>query len=83
MTAKGKPRLSPATAAWAQRIKQTFLLGDHHELLLEGAATAWDRAQAARAVLAVDGPIYHNRFREPRPHPALKIEAQSLRRSGR
>src|SRR5690606_9704164 len=66
--------LRPETARWYEKIAGEYILESHHLRLLELAATAWDRATAARAALAKNGCVYENRFGEPRPRAEVKIE---------
>jgi hypothetical protein len=57
-----------------QAIAREYALEEHHLRLLIAAAEARDRAQEARALLDVEGLVYHDRFGAPRAHPAAAIE---------
>ncbi|HUF69824.1 MAG TPA: P27 family phage terminase small subunit [Longimicrobiales bacterium] len=46
----------------------------HHLRLLDGAAKAWDRAEAAHAEVEAAGMTFVDRFGQPRAHPAVDIE---------
>jgi hypothetical protein len=69
--------LKPATRRWAESILQDYVLESHHVRLLILAAEAWDRGQDARAALATHGPIFVDRFGQPRARPELAVERDS------
>jgi phage terminase small subunit len=46
--------------------------------LLTLAATAWDRAAAAREVLQAEGLSYRTRLGEPRAHPMVAVERDAV-----
>lgn len=75
---KAPRHLKAATRKWAEQITVDYDLEEHHERLLEGAATAWDRAQEARLTLSKSGATYTNKDGEPRAHPSVKIERDSM-----
>lgn len=70
--------LSAAMRRWWRQIVRGYVLEAHHVRLLEGAATAWDRAQAARLMVEAEGSVYRDRFGQPKEHPAAHVERQSL-----
>jgi phage terminase small subunit len=67
------PHLSPSAADWWRTTVETYVLQEHHLRLLQLACEAWDRAQAARALLEEEGLTVHGQ-KGPRPHPAVAIE---------
>ena len=67
-------RLRPSTQAWVDHVRREYALEGHHENLLLLAATALDRAAAAREVLDRDGVTYVDRFRQPKPRPEVGVE---------
>jgi phage terminase small subunit len=69
--------LSPASAAWWSGVLADYDLEAHHVHLLTLAAEAWDRAEQARSLLAVEGITYVNRFGDPVKHPAVSVEENS------
>lgn len=74
-----KPR-PPATLekhgkAFWNRIAAEYELLPQDSPRLEGACIALDRAHAARELLAKEGPIVLDRFKQQKPHPAAQIEA--------
>ena len=80
MTKKRKAtpaHLKPATAAWWAAVLDDYLLEPHHERLLTLAATAWDRAAQARAILDELGLTYLDRFDAPHARPEIAIERDS------
>jgi phage terminase small subunit len=76
MTEKIKPprHLSAAMRAWFRCVSTDFQLEPHHVRLLALAATAWDRAEAARAAIEAEGLTYTDRFGAPRARPEVAIE---------
>ena len=54
-----------------------FDLDEHHVRLLTLAAEAWERAQGAREAIAAHGPVYEDRFGQPRARPEVAIERDS------
>jgi phage terminase small subunit len=81
MTRTSVPRapayLSPQTRKWWSRVLRDFDLDEHHVRLLTLAAEAWDRAQEAREAVALHGPVYEDRFGQPRARPEVAIERDS------
>src|SRR5262245_15539765 len=69
--------LSPETRKWFAGIVQDFVLESHHVRLLTLAAEAWDRCQAARAIIDRDGMTYTDRFNAPRARPEIAVERDS------
>lgn len=63
---------------WVVDVESMFILEAHHRRLLEAAATAWDRATAARKMIAAEGAVYRDRFGQPKLHPAAHVERLSL-----
>ena len=77
MTASGpKPpaHLAAATKRWWRSVVAEYQLEEHHIRLLTLACEAWDRAQAARALVAAEGLVVLDRFGQPKAHPAVAIE---------
>lgn len=70
--------LRPATRAWWAEVARTFVLEVHALASLTAAARLWDRAEAARELIASDGFVLKGRFGDGKPNPALKIERDSL-----
>jgi phage terminase small subunit len=53
-------------------------LEEHHVRLLTLAATAWDRAAAAREVIDREGAVYVDRFGQPKARPEIAIERDAV-----
>jgi phage terminase small subunit len=67
--------LSPAARRWWSSIQVEFGIEDAGGLLvLTTAAEAFDRMKAAEAMIQRDGMTALDRFRQPKPHPAVNIE---------
>ena len=66
--------LRPETCAWWKRVVTEWSLDEHHVRLLGLACDAWDRAAQAREIIAKEGPFCRDRFRQLKPHPAVKVE---------
>jgi phage terminase small subunit len=64
--------LQPATREWWRQTVTKWELEAHHVRLLTLAAEAWDRGQAARELLAVEGLTIKCRD-GAKAHPATKI----------
>jgi phage terminase small subunit len=69
--------LSDAARAWYTEIASTYALESHHFKLLALAATAWDRAEQARAAIAEHGLVYMDGAGIPRPRPEIAVERDS------
>jgi len=70
--------LSAAAKRWWRDTVHQFTLEPHHRMLLEAAATAWDRATDARVMIEAEGAVVRDRFGQPKPHPAVQIESTAL-----
>lgn len=66
--------LSDAMKAWWRDVEDTYRLEPAHRLLMTHAAESWDRAEQARLLVDVDGPVQVDRFGQKKPHPAVAIE---------
>lgn len=80
MPTRPKPpaHLSAASRKWWREVVQDFGLEPHHLLTLALACQALDRAEQARAALAESGLTFRDRLGNPRPHPAVAIERNSM-----
>ena len=76
-TSRAPTYLRPQTRSWWSSVLRDFDLDEHHVRLLTLAAEAWDRAQGAREAVAVHGPVYNDRFGQPRARPEVAIERDS------
>lgn len=66
--------LCDTAATWWRATQDEYGIADSAGLaLLEQAARALDRAEAARALLAKDGLVQADRFGQPKPHPGCVI----------
>ena len=74
---KPPAHLEKTTAKWWKTVLEEYELEPHHVRLLTLAAEAWDRCQAARAVIDDKGMIYEDRFEQPKPRPEIAIERDS------
>jgi phage terminase small subunit len=70
-------KLRPATQAWFTSVVSEWRLEAHHIMLLEAAAGAWDRMQAAQAVLDEQGMTFLNQHQCPQTRPEVAIERDS------
>lgn len=75
--------LREETAQWVADVCDEYELEPWHVKLLVLAGQAWDRAQEAHEILAVEGVVYSDRWGSPRPHPLVKIEEQARIAYGR
>jgi len=75
---KAPGHLKRMTQIWYRRVCGDYKLEPHHLRLLQLCCEAWDRAQEARETIVKEGAIYHTRFDEPRPHPSIAIERDSM-----
>lgn len=69
--------LEKPTQLWVKSVISDFDLEEHHFKLLVLAAEAWDRANAARRVVEVEGLTYNDRFGQPKARPEVAIERDS------
>ena len=69
--------LSESAQKWLKRILKSYEFDDGELALLQKAAELRDQADAARVQIEQDGAYFHNRFGEPRQHPALRVFQQS------
>jgi P27 family predicted phage terminase small subunit len=66
--------LSDASRKWFAQVSEAYDLESHHLRILQAAAEAWDRAQAARELVTAEGLVVTSRLGERKPHPAVAIE---------
>ena len=66
--------LSSTARRWWHAVVAEYALEPHHLHLLKLACEALDRAEEARAALAVHGTTYLDRFNAPRLRPEVAIE---------
>jgi phage terminase small subunit len=66
--------LSPSARLWWTTTVETYELEPHHLLLLQAAAEAWDRCQAARAQIDSEGLTVSGREGCVHAHPCVSIE---------
>ncbi|MGH9320572.1 MAG: P27 family phage terminase small subunit [Vicinamibacteria bacterium] len=69
--------LSADVRKWWSYVVSEYQLEAHHVRLLTAACGAWDRANEARRILAKEGIIVHDRWGQPKAHPAVAIERDS------
>ena len=70
--------LSPESREFYVHIAGNYELDVQHMKLLQLACEAWDRSQEAREIITnAGGPVFEDRFAQPRPHPAVRIEQES------
>ncbi len=69
--------LRPDTAGWWSSVAGDYALEAHHLRILTLAAEAWDRGVEAREAIAKLGPVYIDRFQQPRARPEVAIERDS------
>jgi hypothetical protein len=65
------------TASWWVSVADGYALEPHHLRILTLAAEAWDRGVEAREAIAKHGPVYVDRFAQPRARPEVAIERDS------
>jgi phage terminase small subunit len=75
--AKPPKHLSLAMKKWWQSVNESYVLEDHHRLLLTKAAEAHDRADEARVAIEKHGTTYLDRFDQPCARPEVSIERDS------
>jgi P27 family predicted phage terminase small subunit len=68
------PHLSESSRQWWLSTVETYILQEHHLLLLQLCCEAWDRAQMARAQLQEEGLTVQGAEGGIRPHPCVAIE---------
>ena len=72
---KNPPKhLSRESKAFWRSVLKDYELEDHHLKLLQAACESWDRVLAARKEIEAKGEYYTDRWDQPRPHPAHKVE---------
>jgi len=69
--------LSKKAKDFFNNILELYEFEDHHIKTLILAADCLDRIEEARAYVKKEGPYYKDRFRQPRPNPALKTIEQN------
>jgi P27 family predicted phage terminase small subunit len=70
--------LSSTAAAWVAGILDAAEdISESERLLLIKGAEAYDRSETARRRIERDGIVIEDRFKQQRPHPAIKIEHDS------
>ena len=70
--------LKQKTQVWFRKVAREYELQDHHLRLLQLACEAWELAQEARAILLKEKLTYISKAGEPRAHPAVAIERDSM-----
>lgn len=70
---KAPDHLEEATRQWWEQIAQEFELQSYHLRILTLAGEQWDRAQAAREIIASEGITYVDRFGQPKPRPEVAM----------
>lgn len=75
--ARAPKHLRAETRRWFENVLETYEFEPHHVRLLRLAAEAWDRCQAARKVLDVEGLTFADRFGSPRTRPEIAVERDS------
>lgn len=75
-TSRAPAHLKPATQEWFLGVTKAYALDGHHLRLLQLAGEAFDRAQEAREILAVEGITVGGR-EGAKPHPCIAIERDS------
>jgi P27 family predicted phage terminase small subunit len=74
---KSKPpkTLSTEAKSWWRKIVDNFEIDDDADsLLLQTALESFDRMRQAQAILAKDGIVIEDRFKQLRQHPATLVE---------
>jgi len=69
--------LSEAMQKWYVHVIKNYILDRHHELILEEACRANDRAAEAREILKREGLAVRDKYGQIKPHPCAAIERQS------
>lgn len=66
--------LSPHTRRWAASVLNEYELSPTQIELLTMAAEARDASEKARAAIAKDGPVYLDRFQQPKESPHARLQ---------
>ena len=66
--------LQKTTRAWINRLVTEYEFDERHIRILNLAGECWDRLDAIREVLKVEGYMLKDRFEQSRPHPLLAEE---------
>ena len=74
---KAPAHLRQPTRKWFEGVLTAYELEPHHLRLLQLAAEAWDRGEAAREALAAHGLTFMDRFDCPHARPEVAIERDS------
>lgn len=70
--------LEKTTKRWWKSVISRWVLEDHHIRLLTLAASAWDRAEQARELLAIHGLTYEDaKTGRPCSRPEVAVERDS------
>lgn len=70
--------LRPATRRWWRQVVEDYELEPHHVMTLTAAATAWDRMEQARQILAEEGiTFYDPKLNRPCQRPEVAVERDS------
>lgn len=56
---------------WWRAINSNYILEAESLLILETALQAFESMRAAEATIEAEGAVYHDRFGQPRQHPAM------------
>ena len=77
-TIRPPAHLSKESKAIWKNILSEYEISDSGGLsILKSALEAYDRCEQARASIAKTGPIFKDRWGQPRPHPLLSTERDS------
>lgn len=76
-TAQAPAHLSPAAAAWWDRIVRDWDLDDSGLLILTTAAEAFDRMREAQSLVKEHGILIDDRFDQKKVNPAVLVERDS------
>ena len=74
---KAPSHLSATARTWWETVMTGYQLEEHHQHLLRLACEALDRAEEARAQLAVTGTTFQDKHGIWRPYPQVAIERES------
>jgi len=69
--------LRPATKKFWKHVADNYELEPQHVRILTLACEAFDRAEQAREVIALQGPYYTDRLGNHKTHPAVAVERDS------